>query len=226
MRSKSFFLNSSVLLGFALLSVGALSGCVSTTIQEVRDADTGIENYETIAILGRKHKTRNETESSFIDCVTDKTSSGSNSLRVVSDQEFVDALFPWFEARTAPIDIADMERLFKVPKIANKLEEIGVRYIVWIEGTTQRQDQSGTVQCAIATGGIPACFGFLTWEAGSDYEATVWDIRNRITVGKLSSEATGMSFVPAIIVPLPFVARTQAHACSTMSNQIKVFIQG
>ena len=208
-----------VLLGFVLLP-----GCVSTTLQEVRESDTGIASHESIAILGRRHQTRNETESYFVECVAEKTSSGSDAVQVVTDQQFVDAFFPWFEPRTAPSDVADMKSLVMNPKVEQRIEEMGVRYVVWIEGSTQRTEQAGTVQCAVATGGVPACFGFLSWEAGSNYEATIWDVRKGVSAGKVSSEAKGTSFVPAIIVPLPFIARTQSHACATMSEQLKEFI--
>ncbi len=200
------------------------SGCVSNTLQEIREADTGILSHESIAVLGRRDTRRDQTETAFMDCLVDKTSSGSKSVNVISNDEFVDQFFPWFEPRTAPLDISDMTRILKEERISEKLDEIHLRYIVWIDGTTQRTDQGGTVQCAVATGGVPACFGFLTWEAGSNYEATIWDIRKGVSAGKVSSEAKGTSFVPAIIVPLPFVARTQASACVAMSKQLKEFI--
>lgn len=210
----------------ACLLAGAMlmPGCVSITQQQVRDAATGIESDEAIAVLGRKFHSRDETESGFLDCVAEKTSIGSNGVRVISHDEFVDELFPWFEPRTAPLDIADMKNLFARELIAKKLREKQVRYIVWIEGTTERTEQGGTLNCAVATGGVPACFGFLSWEAGSNYEATIWDINEGLTAGKLSSEAKGQSFVPAIIIPLPFIARTQAHACTNLSKQLKAFI--
>ncbi len=200
------------------------SGCVSNTLQQIREADTGILAHESIAVLSRKDTRRDQTETAFIDCLVDKTASGSKSVNVISNEEFVDQFFPWFEPRTAPLEVSDMKNVLKQEKISQKLDEINLRYIVWVDGTTERTDQGGTVHCAVATGGVPACFGFLTWEAGSSYEANVWDIREGVSAGKISSEAKGMSFVPAIIVPLPFIARTQAHACVAMSKQLKEFL--
>lgn len=212
-----------------LAVIGALllvTGCVSSTIQQVRQGETGILGTEAIAILGRRHKNRDETRRSFVECVANRTSTGANSIQVIQDQAFLDALFPWFEPRTAPLELVELGKLVSRPEIADRINEIGVRYIVWIEGTTERRDQAGTLQCAVASGGLPACFGFLSWEGASDYEATIWDISNQINVGKLSSEARGVSFVPAVIVPLPFIARVQASACNTLSDQIKTFISG
>ena len=212
------------LMAFTITAVLATTGCVSSTIQQVRQGETGILGHETIAILGRRHKNRDETRHKFVECVSNRTSSGSNAISVIGDKAFLDSLFPWFEPRTAPLELNELGRLVARPEIAQRIKEIGVRYIVWIEGTTERRDQSGTLQCAVASGGLPACFGFLSWEGASDYEATIWDISNQINVGKLSSEARGVSFVPAVIVPLPFIARVQASACNTLADQIKTFI--
>ena len=140
------------------------------------------------------------------------------------EQEFVDHLFPWFEPRTAPLNLEDLEGIIERPLIAERIQKIGVRYLVWIEGTTQRSDQAGSVQCTVVSGGVPACFGFLSWESGSNYEASIWDITKGINVGKVNSEASGTSFVPAVVVPLPFIARVQAQACNTLSEQLKTFI--
>ena len=202
----------------------SVSGCVNTTVQEVREARTGLSADQSIVILSRKHKTRDETENKFTDCVSEKTGTGEQSLAVMPEQEFVDHLFPWFEPRTAPLNLEDLEGIIERPLIAERIQKIGVRYLVWIEGTTQRSDQAGSVQCTVVSGGVPACFGFLSWESGSNYEASIWDITKGINVGKVNSEASGTSFVPAVVVPLPFIARVQAQACNTLSEQLKTFI--
>ncbi|GIS69561.1 MAG: hypothetical protein CM1200mP9_03820 [Gammaproteobacteria bacterium] len=123
----------------------------------------------------------------------------------MSEREFMDELFPWFEPRTAPLNMKDLTDVISRPLISEKIRAIGVRYLVWVEGTTQRSEESGALQCTVVSGGIPACFGFLSWESGSDYEASVWDINRGINVGKVSSEASGTSIVPARVCPkFPF----------------------
>ncbi len=77
--------------------------------------------------------------------------------------------------------------------------------------------------CSISVTGA-GCFGFLSWENDSSYEATIWDIKSGNSVGKVSSDANGTSFMPAVIVPIPFIARVQTGACNSMSDQLKTFI--
>ena len=202
----------------------ACSGCVQTTVQGVRQAETHLGTDEAIVVLSRKHKTQGETEDDFVTCVSNSVNSGSGALSVLSEREFVDATFPWFEPRTAPLNMNDLTAVIQRPLIADRIDNIGVRYLVWIEGTTERSDESGSVNCTFMTGGIPACIGFMSWETGSDYEASVWDVERGMSVGTLSSEAAGTSFVPAVIVPIPIIARVREKACANMSDQIKTFI--
>jgi hypothetical protein len=43
-------------------------------------------------------------------------------------------------------------------------------------------------------------------------------------VGRVSSDAVGTSYVPAVVVPVPLIARVQNSACNSLSNQLKTFI--
>ena len=209
---------------FAAGVLALCGGCgVQSTVQELRQAPTDLGD-DAIVILSRKHKTQGETEDEFVSCVSGAVNSGAGAVPVLTEQDFMDATFPWFEPRTAPLNMQDLAEVLGRPLIGARIREIGVRYLVWIEGTTQRSDESGTLQCTVVTGGIPACFGFLSWENGANYEASVWDVREGTVVGSLSSEATGTSFVPAVVVPLPFIARVQQKACSNLSEQLKAFL--
>ena len=201
-----------------------LASCgVQSTTQEVRQAQTDLGDHS-IVILSRKHKTQGETEDEFVSCVSGNVNKGEDALPVLAEQEFVDATFPWFEPRTAPLTMDDLSNVINRPLLTERIQEIGVRYLVWIEGTTQRSDESGSLQCTVVSGGVPACFGFLSWENGANYEASVWDVHKGMNVGTLSSEASGTSFVPAVVVPLPFIARVRQRACAKLAEQIKGFL--
>jgi hypothetical protein len=210
-------------LTFALGAVFALTGCVNSTVQEMRQATTGLDAGDAVVVLGRRHHAQTETEDDFIRCVARSMRSGRNGISVISESAFVDALYPWFEPRTAPINISDLQTLVQKPILSNQLTDIGARYLVWIEGRTERVDQGGAWTCTISPAGA-GCFGFAMWEDGSSYEANVWDMRTGAAVGKISSDAMGTSFVPAVVVPVPMIARVQATACSALSDQLKVFL--
>ena len=179
-RIKHLSLLFALVVGIALTS-----GCVSTTLQQIRETSSEISDHESIAILGRLHKSKEETEIDFVDCVSSRTSMGDDGLNVLKSQAFLDSFFPWFEPRTAPRETKELVQFLDTPLLVKRFRDIGLRYIVWIDGQTERVDQSGTLQCAIATSGVPACFGFLSWDGQSNFEATVWDIERGITVGNI-----------------------------------------
>src|SRR5690606_37724064 len=85
-----------------------LAGCTTTTIDQFRQGETGIESHESIVILGRRQGSTYETREEFVSCVGERVGRGSRGIRVIPEQEFIDSLFPWFEPRTAPLRTADL----------------------------------------------------------------------------------------------------------------------
>ncbi len=208
-----------------ILAVTALSGCVTATVEQIRETATSMGEGDSIVVLGRRNRpSQAEAELDFIDCVSRKVAGGGNGVQVISEQEFVDAMFPWFEPRTAPLNTNELPELLQQPILAQRLREIGLKYLIWLEGSTQQTAQAGSMSCSISPGG-GGCFGFLTWEKDSSYEASVWDAHTARTAGRVSSDAAGTSYMPAIVVPIPIIARVQNSACSSLADQLKQFVQ-
>jgi hypothetical protein len=207
-----------------VLVISMSGGCVTATVQQVREAATGIADTDAIVVLGRKSRpTSDETEINFVRCVGDKMGRGSRGMNVISESEFRDAVFPWFEPRTAPANTADLPELMATPVLEKRLRELGLKYLVWIDGSTVRTDSAGSMTCSVTTAGA-GCFGFLTWEHDSSYEATVWDVQSGSAVGRVSTDALGTSYMPAVVLPVPLIARVQNSACNSLADQLKMFI--
>jgi hypothetical protein len=211
-------------LGTVLLAL-VLAGCTTTEIDEFRQAPTSLSSDGKIVILGRRHNNNYETEGSFIQCVANVVSSGSDGIKVVNEREFLDAMFPFFEPRTAPMRTAHLRQLMEIDIARQRLDEFGVEYIVWVDGFTQRGDSAGSISCTIGPGG-GGCFGFGTWEDASNFEAEIWDLETQEIAGSISTDANGQSYMPALVVPIPLIARVEANACSGLGNQLKQFING
>ena len=161
----------------------------------------------------------------FVECVADVVSSGRDGIAVIPENEFLDSMFPYFEPRTAPTRTNHLDHVLDEQIVTEKLEDYGVEYIVWLDGQTQRLSQAGSMSCTAGPGGA-GCFGFQTWENGSTFEAEIWDLENLNTVGTISSDSNGQSYMPAIVIPIPLIARVEANACSGMGNQLKAIING
>ena len=208
----------------SLLAV-LLASCTSTTVDEFRQGATGINSDESVVILGRRHSSDYETRAEFVDCVGERMTTGNDALSVIPEKQFVDAMFPWFEPRTAPLRTRDLERLMSEPVVADKMAEFGVRYMVWLDGFTETSGRTGTISCTVGPGGA-GCFGFGSWEDDSTFDARVWDVASLQNVGTISTDATGQSYVPALVIPIPLIARVEANACIRLADQLKQFVNG
>ncbi len=200
-----------------------LTGCVTSRIENSRVADTGIEQGESVVIMAKSYHLGNETEAKYLNCIEQSLSRGSNGLRVIPRKEFVDSLFPWFEPRTAPSETKGLARLMERPGVADKIEDLGVRYIIWLDGDTEKVAGGGSLSCAAGPGG-GGCFGFAWWQNEADYDAYVWDLRGLESAGMVSADFSGTSFLPALVIPIPLIARTQAKACKGLAEQLRAFI--
>jgi hypothetical protein len=108
--------------------------------------------------------------------------------------------------------------------IAQRLRSTNVHYIVWMDGATRDTGNGGAMSCAAGPGG-GACLGFLWWEDDADYEASIWDLSDVQSVGKVSIDASGTSYMPAVILPLPLMAPTQAVACNDVADALQEFLK-
>jgi len=218
--------NTAALLALLLLMLG-LGACTSTEIDEFRQGATGINSVagEKIVILGRRQNNNYETEGSFVQCVANVVSSGNDGIAVVPEGEFLDAMFPFFEPRTAPMRTDHLKQLMDLEVASERMQDFGIEYIVWLDGLTQRSGQAGSISCTIGPGG-GGCFGFGTWQDDSNFEAEVWSIDSLETVGSISTDANGQSYMPALVLPIPLIARVEANACIGLGSQLKQFING
>ncbi|MEZ5502544.1 MAG: hypothetical protein R3E50_07705 [Halioglobus sp.] len=172
-----------------LLCVGTalLSACVTSTVDQMvfNEPTDGIGD-SSVVILGRRHSSDYETEPDFVSCVGEHIAAADKSIRVISELEFLNALYPWFEPRTAPLHPADIERLLQQKPVAQKMAALKVEYMIWIDGSTESSGGSGSLACSLG-----GCFGFGTWTNDSNYEATIWDFTDQAEVGHVNTSASG-----------------------------------
>ena len=200
-----------------------VSACTTINIDQVRLKDTAdLSEGDAMVVLGRHQTAEIQTEASLVSCIGGRLQRGTKDVRIIPEQEFVDAFYPWFEARTAPLHPKKLRRVLDQPMIAKKIAAMNIRYFVWVEGSTERTNSAGSMTCSIGPGG-GGCFGFGTWEDTSDYETTIWDLETFDEVGRVSTEAVGTSYMPAFVIPIPLLAQVQGDACQGMGKQLVRF---
>jgi hypothetical protein len=214
---------------------------MTSKIDETRQVATAIQANEAIVLLKKPQIEGVGTEEEFLDCVQEKLGgqlmhpeegqsrrkarSDGTPFRIYGEQEFTDALFPWFEPSTAPANAAGLRTLLERPGVAGRLEQIGVRYVVWLDGKTRKTDGGGSIACAVGPGG-GGCFGVGWWEKESGYVASVWDMQNGTEIGTVSADVTGTSVLIGAVAPIPIISPVRKTACDRISDQLRSFLVG
>lgn len=235
------------LLGAAALCSG-IAGCMTAKIEELREAPTQIKSDEAIVLLAKPHLEGTGTEDKFLDClerelvgeavsagvanrqragktVDPRSNLANGPFQIYADHQFVDSLYPWLEPSTAPANAQGFTNFLARPGVTDRISTMGVRYIVWVDGVTLKTDGGGSIACAAGPGGA-GCLGLGWWEKTSDYEATVWDLRDGISAGSLTTDVKGTSVMIGAIAPIPLIAPVQSTACDRLAGQLKSFLLG
>ena len=207
-----------ILIFFSLL----ITSCSTTRIDQEVNAAYSIKDGESIVVLSDSYHTGNKTENDFIDCLNRSLSKKQDQFNIISTTEFQNIFYPWFEPSTAPQNIEDLPKVLGKQIIKDKLDELEIKYLVKVTGETKTNASSGALSCAAGPGG-GGCFGFAWWDDTSSYEASVWDLSQETSVGNLSANVSGTSVIPAIVIPIPILARTQSNACEGLTQQIVGF---
>ena len=221
MRGLGFGSQRASALAFLFL----VSGCMQARVDESRELHTKIQKNEAVVVLAKPQVEGASAEDQFMHCVASGLAGRDGAITTQTDEVFTDALFPWFEPGTAPTKPEGVALLLTRPGIAERVAASGVRYIVWLDGGTQKTDGGGSLACG-ASPGVAGCIGFGWWEKEAHYEATIWDLKQAKTAGSVGTNVTGTSAVIGAVVPLPFIARVQGTACNRMAGQLRTFFMG
>jgi hypothetical protein len=215
---------------------------MTAKVDETRRAASSIQAGESIVVLKRPQLQGDGTEEEFLDCLQERlggqlihpeegqstrsaNSSGGVPFKIYGEQQFLDAMFPWFESSTAPANAAGLKLLLQRAGVTERLQQIHVRYVVWIDGTTRKTDSSDSVACAVGpTGG--GCFGVGWWEKESGYVASVWDLNSATEIGSVSTDVTGTSVLIGALVPIPIITPVRRTACDRLGDQLRAFLAG
>ena len=209
-------------INILLLLIITAVGCSTTRIDEEVNTAFTISGDESIVLLSNSYHTGNQTELDFMDCLNNSILKKQDTFEIIPTRQFQNLFYPWFEPSTAPQSIEELPKILGNELIKEKLSVMKIKYLIKITGETKTNASSGALSCAAGPGG-GGCFGFAWWDDTSAYNASVWDLSQETSVGNVSANVTGTSMIPAIIIPIPILARTQSNACDGLSDQIVNF---
>ena len=178
---------------------------------------------ESLVLLRTSYLSGNRTEEDFVRCVSKKIRSGARRPNVHAEREFVDELYPWLEPRTMPRESSELSDFMQRPGVGEAIRRKGVRYMVWLSGQTLREGSGGSLSCAAGPGGA-GCFGVAWWQNNSEYTASVWDMTELSDMGEMKANVRGTSVIPALVIPIPVIARTREKACDSLATQLRDYL--
>jgi hypothetical protein len=196
---------------------------VTARLEPYKQTNAVIGEGEHVVVLARKQHSTHEAEEDFVQCISDGLADGKKGLAVHSSKDFEDKMYPWFEPSTAPLSTDDLTVLLARPGVAEQVRQTGVRYVVWVDGSTDRVASGGGITCAAGVGGA-GCMGLAWWEDDSRYDLTVWDVKDIENEGTIYADYKGRSVMPAIVIPIPLITRPQTHACKGLTDQLRQFL--
>ncbi len=218
LTDKSSRLLVKILILPCLLLTG---GCVSTVSEQIRERETGLNRGESLVVVGRRDSLGYEAQSSLIECL-DKS---ITRIKTIPQKQFADSVFPWFEPRTAPQNLEELETLLQKPAVAERIQADKIRYLAWTDIRKRTLDKRGNMNCAVSTlGGL--CLGIIYWQKDVVYEVVVWDVQALHTAGRMRSESEGSSAILGAIIPIPLITSPGRTSCKAMAKQLSSFIQG
>ena len=204
----------------SLVTVFTLCGCGSTTVvDDYRSTSEliDIEEGEKVAILGRRDAGHYVTDRGFIDCLGDRLANAD--FQVMPEQDFVDALYPWFEPRTAPKHLKRLRRIMQEPVVADKIQQEKISHLVWLDGEVESHGVSGAMTCGGGPG-TPGCFGYTTWDKTVTFEAIIWDLEDLTEEARIRVDSEGTSYVIGVVAPIPLLTPVESEACKGMGEQL------
>ena len=215
-------MNNHILLIIFFFITTFISSCTTSRLEEQVNLPLNLKEGESVVVISNSYHSANQTEYDFIQCVNKSLSKKQDYFNLIQTEYFQNMLYPWLEPRTAPQTPEDLPELLSRDLVRGTLETHNIKYLINISGETKTNSSSGALSCAAGPGG-GGCFGLAWWDDTSSYSASVWDIAQQSSVGSVSATVSGTSVIPALIIPIPIIARTKSSACDGLVSQLLKF---
>lgn len=227
-------------IGLAVVFAFALGGCSSApVVREMRDAPTGIEAHEEIALLlatygqqtgeGRFIKEQTvdgaEFERFFDECLRREMLAQREELRFIPARNLREAAFPDQAVGTLHVSSEKILDQLADGRLAQRGAFSRLRYVIVLDGTHW---ESGPRPEGAGSGG-GAVFG-VGWRRVLSLRATVLDLAHRRVSGSISAYARGERGAGVgivYIIPVPFFFTTMpeaAEVCSRLGGALARFL--
>jgi len=183
----------------------------------------GVGEKITAVIVGPEYR-ETDNERRLTNCIRQALENTTSPIRVMPLDEFRKGLYPWFQPSTLQTSLEKMSQLMKTPIVKNKIQQLGVRFLITWRGYTINQKLKGPILCGAGYGG-GGCLGLAYGDRETSLAANLWDLQEGQAAGSAEAAKQGTTVVPAFILPIPLIARTESPACQDLANLIEQLVQ-
>lgn len=198
-----------------LIIVSVIFGCTKSQIKDSLKAHSRANQYTTATIFPINPK-----DKEFAECLQEKLKDDLQYLKFFPGDKFREALFPWFEANTAPKNIEELSALLSKTLVQKRIESLGVELLIYVSGYTkvtevgEDSNQLGVLVSA---------------KRETRILVTVWDLNEIVRVGDTDisfkgTAAGGFGIIPPFIYIWP--AFTESSACKETAKRISNCLTG
>src|SRR3954466_6502469 len=106
-----------------LAFVFLVSGCMQSRVDESRELHTRIQTNEAVVILAKPQVEGASAEDQFMHCIAAELQGRDGAIATRTDEQFTDALFPWFEPGTVAPQPEGVATLLTRPGAAERVPE-------------------------------------------------------------------------------------------------------
>jgi hypothetical protein len=206
MRTKTLFI---------FIVIIFLFGCTKTRDRDLLDVIPFAYKDSVITVISD-----NDKDTEITKCVEKKLKKDLPNLTFIQEDEFRDALYPWFEPNTAPKSKQQLSNLLSTPLVRERIENLSLRYLIYVSGSTTQGEYDGL----LTTGGPFA--GYASARRKTNIETTVWDIKEAVSIGGTNIDSEGKVKIIGLYLPIIIPADTESNACEETAKRISDMLKG
>jgi hypothetical protein len=217
-----------LLLGVALI---VSIGCARTEISDHLGEPTVMSLNQAIVVIPypltrymeRFYAWRSQTE--VADCLRSSMKSANPNLQFIELDVFRNALYPWFAPSTTPQSLEELASVMKNPLVQERMNSIGVRFVILVTGYTDEGDMDGPMFGA-AGPGAAGVLGYASSDRETNVSVIVWDEKEMLSLGDVEVKKTGSVKVIGLIFPIVIPTFTEGPACKEIGVRLVRLLTG
>lgn len=206
----------------AVFAAAPLWGACASQVVPSRQASFSVEPDDGVSVIFSPQVSPGTTSTlgqEMVDCVTRSIQITLPAVRAVSSDEFHRVAFPDVAAEVAPLSSESLGYLLNQSDFRDRIASLRVRYLILVGGATVQPRPWGDGGCAYG------CFGLLVWKRETRVWASVFDLKQGVSVGQVETTVTGRPWFAIIgIFPLGMPSFTESWACGKLGAGVAQFL--